>query len=85
MSDDERFARLSWKILEHKCHYYMFNNPQIQDYEYDMLEKEYDALALTLGKPPTASDMVGFDLERPSCRSVYRKLAGRTKSLGGPK
>lgn len=70
----QRFIKLSWEILEHKCRYYIMDKPIIQDYEYDAIEKEYDALAKELGAEPTASDMVGFNLDRPSCQSVMRKL-----------
>lgn len=70
----QRFIQLAWVILEHKCRYYIMDSPIIQDYEYDMIEKEYDALAKELGLEPTASDMVGFNPDRPSCQSVMRKL-----------
>lgn len=70
----KRFCSLSWKLLEHKCRYYILNKPLIQDYEYDMLEKEYDLLADELGLPKSASDMVGFDEKRPSCKEVIRKI-----------
>ena len=72
----KRFVELGWLLLEHKAHYYYFCNPQISDYEYDALEREYDTLAKELGEEPTASDMVDFDYERPACRAVLRKLRG---------
>lgn len=71
----ERYVFLSWKILEHKARYYMYNAPTITDYEYDMLEKEYDALADELGQPKSASDMVGFKKDRESCKQVLEKIA----------
>lgn len=70
----QRFINLSWEILEHKCRYYIMDSPIVQDYEYDAIEKEYDSLAKELGLEPTASDMVGFNPDRPSCQSVMRKL-----------
>jgi NAD-dependent DNA ligase len=73
--DLERFIQLSWQILEHKYRYYILVNPVISDYEYDMLEKEYDALADKLGLPKSASDMVDFDTNRPSCQRVAEKLS----------
>lgn len=72
----KRFQELGWQVLEHKCRYYVFMRPIISDFEYDMIEKEYDALAKELGVPPTASDMVDFDDSRPSCRLVLDKLRG---------
>lgn len=70
-----RFITLSWQLLEHKCRYYMFNSPSIQDFEFDKLEAEYRQLAQELGLEPTASDMVDFDTSRPSCQRVYEKIS----------
>lgn len=80
MTDKERFVELSWQILEHKCRYYELSRPTIKDYEYDMLEKEYDALAAKLGLPASASDMVDFDMARPACKEVYKKLTGKNRT-----
>ena len=74
LTPNERFIQLSWQLLEHKCRYYILDNPLIQDYEYDILEKEYDALADKLGQPKSVSDMVGFNEKRHSCRQVIEKL-----------
>ncbi len=80
-----RFLDLSWELLEHKCRYYMFSNPIINDYAYDKLEKEYEALALDLGKPPSATDMVDFDVSRPSCRRVYDRIYALQAPVKGKK
>lgn len=69
-----RFVKLGWEILEHKCRYYILDEPVIRDYDYDMLEKEYESLALELGLEPSATNMVGFDDTRPSCQRVLNKL-----------
>lgn len=74
MDKQKRYVELGWKILEHKCRYYILHQPTITDYEYDLLEKEYDALAGELGLPSTASDMVDFDKSRPACQRVLEKL-----------
>ena len=71
------FARMSWALLEHRCRYYVLAEPTVDDHEYDRLEREYEALAARLGREPYASNMVGFDLKRPSCWRVYLKLTGR--------
>ncbi len=68
------FVRLGWILLEHKCRYYQFNNPSIADREYDILDIRYRKLAEQLGLPPSASDMVGFSLERHSCQQVFEKI-----------
>ena len=71
----KRFIALGWLLLEHKARYYgAVDFEPISDSEYDKLEEEYKALALELGKTPTASDMVGFDMGRPSCRLVVKKF-----------
>jgi NAD-dependent DNA ligase len=75
---EQLFAQKSWEILEHRCRYYVFNAPTIDDVAYDALEQEYNALADRLGRARYASEMVGFDLQRPSCWSVYVKLKGET-------
>lgn len=74
ISKKDQFIRLGWQILEHKCRYYILLNQSIPDFEYDKLEKEYDDLADELGYPKSASDMVDFDMDRSSCKSVYEKL-----------
>lgn len=74
MDKQRKFAELSWTLLEHKCRYYVFDSPTLGDYEYDVLEKEYEALAKELGVPPSVADMVGFDETRESCKQVLSKL-----------
>lgn len=69
-----RHIKLSWELLEHKCFYYIINNPIIGDYEYDKLEKEYDQLCNELNLPNSVADMVDFDTTRHSCQLVMRKL-----------
>lgn len=71
----ERFVELGWKILECKAEYYgCVDLPTMTDEEYDKIEDEYRGLAKKLNMSPTAADMVGFDLYRPSCRLVMNKL-----------
>lgn len=72
----KRFRKLGWEILEHKARYYVLSSPSIGDYEYDMLEKEYETLAVELSLPPSASSMVDFDWNRPSCQRVLDKVRG---------
>jgi hypothetical protein len=81
-NDYKKFSQLSWKILEWKLIYYhpnlihtsWFKKLSIEDREYDHYEDEYKTLASKLGLKPTASDMVGFDESRPSCKLVLSKL-----------
>jgi len=78
MSDEEkRFIKLGWLLIESKYRYYKMDDPTLEDSEYDRLEKEYDELAKKLGQIPTASDMVGFDQNRPSSALASDKVLGR--------
>lgn len=70
---------LSWKILEAKYWYYYRSEPKISDYEYDMMEKEYEAICVKLNIEPTASNMVDFDEKRPSCQHVMLKYGYKTE------
>lgn len=72
----EELAKLSWKILEAKYWYYRRSEPRLSDYDYDMLEKEYERLCEKLNIVPTASNMVDFDESRPSCKHVILKFEG---------
>jgi predicted phosphoadenosine phosphosulfate sulfurtransferase len=74
-------VRLSWKILEHKFRYYegaKYNLKTIPDEKYDKIESKYKRLCKALKIEPSASDMVGFNYDKPSCRLVASKL---TKGL----
>ena len=76
-SDKERQIELSWQILEHKWRYYegvKLGVVPIADEEYDKLESEYKNLCEKLWVTPTASDMVGFDYSRPSCKLVVERM-----------
>lgn len=73
----ELFVRLSWKILEHKWRYYWGVRHGVQpisDEKYDKIETNYKKLAKVLKLKTYASDMVGFDFDRPSCRIVHENM-----------
>ncbi len=76
MTKREEMVKLSWDILKYKYHYYEKSKPLITDYQYDMIEKKYEALCEELGQPPTACDMVGFDWNRRCCQMVACKEEG---------
>lgn len=73
---DKVFKNLGWLLLEHKFRYYILQKPIISDYEFDKIETSYRSLAKKLGLPPTASDMVGFDMTRPSAQRAAMKVLG---------
>lgn len=72
----EKFIKLGWSLLEHKYRYYILNNPQISDHEFDQLESEYRNLAEQLELIPSASDMVDFNMTRPACIHAAIKVHG---------
>ena len=75
----KKFFKLGFEIIGHKFLYYEGANhglsgKVIADSKYDALEDEYKKLADELDLPTTASDMVGFDSSRPSCKMVMQHL-----------
>jgi hypothetical protein len=74
--DRQRFIKLGWQLIEHKFRYYILAKPTIPDAEFDSLEAKYRSLAEQLGEEPSASDMVDFDWNRPSCMNVALKVLG---------
>ena len=77
---EKLFVKLSWEILEHKFRYYegaKHGLTPIADEAYDKIESNYKKLASALKINPTASDMVGFDINKPSCKLVMKKLTGK--------
>jgi NAD-dependent DNA ligase len=78
-TDEQKFVRLGWWIIEQKFRYYVLGAAIVPDEVYDIQEMEYQALAVKLGKKPTASEMVGFAPDRPSCRLVAKKVMEEMK------
>jgi len=80
---DTRLIHLAWAIIELKISYY---RPDLihpswsavvsqSDAFYDSLEDEYRLLCKLNGAEPSAADMVGVDLEKPSCRLAVNMLS----------
>jgi hypothetical protein len=85
--DEKRFAKMSWEILEAKFRYYILDDPQLSDSQYDKLEREYIALGIKLGEPekrglkdPCDLVPVDFPRNRPSSWLVEAKITGRDPS-----
>jgi len=71
------YSKLSWMILHHKFRYYegaKYNIKPVPDNEYDTLENMYKKIAKKLNEKTTASDMVGFNNEKASCRMIANNL-----------
>lgn len=82
-----KFAVISWQLLEYKLAYYhphlihddWKKEVMVEDSVYDKLEDEYKQMCKDLNVEPTASAMVGFDFTRPSCKLVVFKLSNPKK------
>lgn len=80
MKESEEFIGLQKELLRHKRLYYIDNNPELSDYDFDMLERKSYAMAKELGfnadrwEEPEENEkhhvhwMVGYDK-----KSVYNK------------
>lgn len=68
---------LGWEILHHKFLYYegaKHKLKPISDEQYDKIEDEYKGLCEELGFEPTASNMVGFDYSKGSCKMIAQHM-----------
>ena len=80
MKESHEFICLQKELLRHKKLYYVDNNPELSDYDFDMLERKSYAMAKGLGfnadrfEEPEYNEshhvhwMVGYD-----DKSVYNK------------
>jgi hypothetical protein len=74
---EKRWIKLGWQILEAKHRYYNLDAPELSDYDYDLMEREYDTLSKELGFEPSAANMVGFNNTKPSAVLAADKVDGR--------
>lgn len=78
----EKHIQHSWAVLEHKWRYYVgtkYGVKPVSDEKYDKIEENYKKLCKVLKLPTTASDMVGFDFNRGSCKIVHIKMCNQYK------
>ena len=81
MTDEQKYIQLGWRIMELKLMYYLpelvhkswHQHLTLTDHQYDVIENDYVTLCNKLGKEPTASNMVEFDINRSSARLVLSK------------
>lgn len=66
----EYFHKLGKRVLAHRYRYYVLDDSVIPDWEYDLLERLYEALASELNLPSVIADMVGYDLNDPLALEV---------------
>jgi hypothetical protein len=86
LSNKQQIILLGWQILEYKLAYYrpelveesLLKHIKVTDETYDAAENRYEYLCATEGIEPTASNMVGFDENRASCRLVLSKYISKT-------
>ena len=69
-----KVEELSLSLLEHKYRYHQLDRPIISDYEYDMLEREYEKACDELGVHPAMLDAVGWPENHPNARYVIDKV-----------
>lgn len=48
----DEFEKLGRELLKHKYLYYIKAEPEISDYEYDILEMKYTKMSLTIQEEP---------------------------------
>lgn len=63
LTNEERidhYHTLSKRILCHRYRYYVLDTPELSDFEYDCLEKYYEAVCVDVGLPSVVKDMVGI-------------------------
>jgi len=64
---ENRFIKLHQLLRKAKYHYYEMHDNIMEDYDYDMMEKEYDEIAdhLEIPQEYRVSNFVGFDIRIP--------------------
>lgn len=73
LTPEEQLAYLTKvgeRVLAHRYRYYVQDQPMLADFEYDYLERYYEALAAHLGQPNTFSNMVGYNHDIPGAREI---------------
>jgi hypothetical protein len=53
--NEKRHVQISWELLEHRYRYWVIDDTNISDQEYDALDREYLSLCNKLKKPNTVS------------------------------
>ncbi len=63
----ENFLKMHYNLRKYRYHYYELHENLVSDYDYDMLEKDYDNLAdaLEIPRELRVSNFVGFDIRIP--------------------
>lgn len=52
---------LGLRLLTHRYRYYVLDEPELADWEYDELEKWYEKVSLDVGQESVVRDMVGWN------------------------
>lgn len=58
----EYLEALGDRLLSHRYRYYVLDDPELVDYEYDYLETYYEKLCAENGVKSVIVDMVGYDM-----------------------
>lgn len=70
----EHHIQVGKRLLQQRYRYYYLDNPVLNDFEYDVLERYYEALSAYLGLEPINKNLVGFDENEPNCIEAKIKV-----------
>ena len=62
------------RLLQHRYRYYILDQPVLEDWVYDHLERYYEMIAKDVGIEATASNMVDFDLKRQDAQDAKTRV-----------
>jgi NAD-dependent DNA ligase len=70
------FEELTMILLAHKYHYYELNKPRISDYDYDILEKQWERMGLAEERIEEGehTPCIGFDYNHPFAVAVIYNI-----------
>lgn len=64
------FDLLGLRVLAHRYRYYVLDDSVVSDFEYDYIERYYEAIANDLKVRPLTQDLVGFSSSDSHCSLV---------------
>ncbi len=77
MTEEEKlqyYQDLGNRLQEHRYRYYGLDDPVIEDYEYDHIERVYKEVSRNLSLKDVAIDMVDWDVTKPGALESKRRV-----------
>lgn len=68
------YIDLGNRLLEHRYRYYIQDNPVLEDWIYDFIERMYKAVSSELNLKDIAIDMVDFDYTKPGAQEAANRV-----------